>query len=114
MTDQQLQDTSPAEQDMALLSGRRALWALFVLAMLGSAFSVILMLQDWMGVTDPQFVGSLGLGMCSTAAAFLAPHAMRAAKARELAESEAHRRELLEEVKVYRELLARIPKEPRT
>ena len=111
MTDQQLVDTPIAEQELALLSGRRALWALFILAMAGSVFSVILMLPEWPLIKTPLFVGSLGLGLCSTAGAFLAPHAMWRRKAQQLAESEAHRRELLEERKTYQERLARLPKE---
>ena len=107
MTDTQLQATDPEEQELALLSGRRALWALFILTLLGSAFSVILMLPEWPQIKTPLFVGSLGLALCSTAAAFLAPNAMRAKKAKELEESEAHRRELLEQARAYRDLLDR-------
>jgi hypothetical protein len=111
VTDAQLARTSQEDQELALLTGRRALWALFALTMLGAAFSVILLLPNWMGILDPLFVGSMGLALCSTASAFLAPNAMRARVSQQLAESEAHRRALLEDVKTYRELLASIPRE---
>lgn len=94
-----------AAESQALLSGRRARWAMFLLSELAAVAGVLMMLQDWHQVKAPLFVGALILASVGPALNLLVPQSMRDEYARQMAEIVAQRNDLLSQVRASRDLL---------
>lgn len=100
-----------AANDAALLSGRRARWAMFLLSELAAVAGVVMMLQDWHQVKAPLFVGALVLASVGPALNLLVPQSMRDEYARQMALVVEQRNAAIAAVRASRDLLP--PQEPK-
>lgn len=89
------------EQETALLKGKIARWAYFVILEAITFFSMVSISPSWMGVFDTHFLGPCLSTMLLNSIPFLIPSADRAQLAGQLAESERHRIALLDQIKTY-------------
>ena len=100
-----------AAEDAALLSGRRARWAMFILGEISAIAAVVIMLRSWSDALLPLFVGSLALASVGPALNLLVPAGMRAEYARQMADLVQQRNEAIASARTGRDLLP--PPEPR-
>lgn len=89
------------EQETALLKGKLARWAYFVILEAITFFSMVSISPSWMGVFDTHFLGPCLSTMLLNSIPFLIPSADRQLLAGQLAESERHRLALLEQIRTY-------------
>ena len=89
------------EQETALLKGKLARWAYFVILEAITFFSMVSISPSWMGVFDTHFLGPCLSTMLLNSIPFLIPSSDRALLAGQLAESERHRVSLLDQIKTY-------------
>lgn len=94
-----------AAESLALLSGRRARWAMFLLSELAAIAAVLMMLQTWDQAKTPLYVGSFLLASIGPALNLLVPQGMREEYARLMSELVAQRNESIAQARAYREII---------
>lgn len=92
-------------ESQALLSGRRARWAMFLLSEAAAVAGVVMMLQEWGQVKAPLFVGALVLASVGPALNLLVPQSMRDEYNRQMAAIMEQRNQALASVRATRDLL---------
>lgn len=100
-----------AAEDAALLSGRRARWAMFILSEIAAISAVVMMIRSWGEATSPVFVGAVALASVGPALNLLIPAGMRAEYARQMADLVQQRNDAIASARAGRDLLP--PPEPR-
>lgn len=94
-----------AAESQALLSGKKARWAMFLLSEAAAIAAVVMLLQDWKQAFMPIYVGAFILASIGPALNLLVPPGMRAEYARLMADLMSQRNESLAQVRAYREML---------
>lgn len=94
-----------AAEDAALLSGRRARWAMFVLSEIAALAAVVMMMRNWSEALHPVFVGAIALATVGPALNLLVPASMRAEYARQMADLVQQRNDALNSARTARELM---------
>lgn len=94
-----------AAEAQALLSGRRARWAMFLLSEAAAIAGVVMMLESWSQAKAPVFVGAFILASVGPALNLLVPAGMREEYARQMAELQAQRDAAIAAARGARDLL---------